>query len=286
MVRKAMVKKSEQRDWLLAAMAVIFLCISIAAGIIRAEEVWAGSGSSPGGHPRLTDEAGLLTEQEKSGLLARLDEVSERQKLDIVIVTANSLDGAAPMEYADDFYDKNGYGYGPAKDGVLLLISMEDRDWWISTCGYGITAFTDGGIEYLSEQFMEDLSGGRYEAAFHTYISQCDDFITQAKSGRPYDRSNLPHEPLSPLWILAALGIGLVSALAAVAVMRSKLKTVRAQGTAGSYVREGSMHLTDSREFFLYRNVHRTPRPKQTSSGSSTHTSSSGTTHGGGGGKF
>lgn len=281
-----MVKRSERIDWIYVTMAVIFLCVFAIAGIVRAEAAWAGSGSSSGSHPRLTDEAGLLNSQESSGLLARLDEVSERQKMDIVIVTTNSLQGSSAMDYADDFYDKNGYGYGSGKDGVLLLISMEDRDWWISTCGYGITAFTDAGIEYLSEQFLKDLSDGNYEAAFQTYISQCDEFIAQARKGRPYDRSNLPHEPLSPLWMLAALGIGLVSALIAVAVMKGRLKTVRSQGTAGSYVREGSMHITDSREFFLYRNVHRTARPQQTSSGSSTHTSSSGASHGGGGGKF
>ena len=59
---------------------------------------------------------------------------------------------------------------------------------------------------------------------------------------------------------------------------------------AASYEREGSMNLTNSRELFLYRDVHRTERPKESSSsdsgGSSTHTSSSGTTHGGGGGSF
>lgn len=281
-----MVKRSERMDSIYAVMAVLFLCVFAASGMIQAEAAWAGSGNSSGGHPRLTDEAGLLTEQEESGLLARLDEVSERQKMDVVIVTTNSLQGSSAMDYADDFYDRNGYGYGSGKDGVLLLISMEERDWWISTCGYGITAFTDAGIEYVSEQFMKDLSDGKYEAAFQTYISQCDEFIAQARSGRPYDRGNLPHEPLSPLWILAALGIGLVSALIAVAVMKGRLKTVRSQGGAGSYVQEGSMHITDSREFFLYRNVHRTARPQQTSSGSSTHTSSSGATHGGGGGKF
>lgn len=281
-----MVKRSERIDRIYVTMAVFFLWIFAIPGIVRAEAAGAGSGSSSEGHLRLTDEAGLLTDQEKSGLLARLDEVSERQKMDIVIVTTNSLHGSSAMDYADDFYDENGYGYGLGKDGVLLLISMEERDWWISTCGYGITAFTDGGIEYLSEQFLKDLSDGKYEAAFQTYISQCDDFITQARKGRPYDRANLPHEPLTPLWILAALGIGLVSALIAVAVMKGRLKTVRSQGAAGSYVREGSMHITDSREFFLYRNVHRTARPKQTSSGSSTHTSSSGVSHGGGGGKF
>ena len=50
------------------------------------------------------------------------------------------------------------------------------------------------------------------------------------------------------------------------------------------------MKLTNSRELFLYRDVHRTEhveaKDSDSSGGSSTHTSSSGTTHGGGGGSF
>ena len=72
--------------------------------------------------------------------------------------------------------------------------------------------------------------------------------------------------------------------------MKSQLRSVAFQENAASYVREGSMNLTNSRELFLYRDVNRTERPKESSSsdsgGSSTHTSSSGTTHGGGGGSF
>ncbi len=48
-------------------------------------------------------------------------------------------------------YDYCEYGYGADKDGVLLLISTEDNDVYISTCGYGITAFTDAGIKVYSE---------------------------------------------------------------------------------------------------------------------------------------
>jgi hypothetical protein len=45
-----------------------------------------------------------------------------------------------------------GIDVGENRDGVLLLVSTGDRKWHISTCGYGITAFTDAGIQYLGEQ--------------------------------------------------------------------------------------------------------------------------------------
>ena len=232
--------------------------------------------------PRLVDQADLLTDAQEASLLSKLDSISNRQGMDVVVVTADTLDGKSPMAYADDFYEYNGY----AEDGILLLVSMEDSDWWISTAGYGITAFTDAGIEYLCDRFVPSLSDGDYAGAFETYANHCDEFITQAKTGDPYDTHNLPKEPFDFLLNLAvSFVIGLVIAAIATAVMKGKLKSVRAQAGASGYVKTGSMNVTHRQDLFLYRDVNRTAKPKD-SSGSSTHTSSSGRSHGGGGGKF
>lgn len=235
---------------------------------------------------RLMDTADILTDSEETDLLNMLDEVSERQELEVVIITTETLDGSDIVSYADDLYDYCGFGYGTDKDGILLLISMEDRDWYMSTCGYGITAFTDAGIQYIGEQMTSDLSDGNYAAAFQTYIKTCDAFITQAREGEPFDTSSLPRKPMSAIWIPISLIVGIAISLTIVGMMKASLKTVRFQPMAKEYVRAGSMNITESRDLFLYRTVNRTEKPKETDSGSSTHTSSSGTTHGGGGGKF
>lgn len=241
-------------------------------------------------HARVVDMAELLSDSEKTALLSKLDEISERQKLDIVVLTVNTLDGKTPRDYADDFYDYNGYGFGENKDGILLLVSMEDRDWWISTTGYGITALTDAGIEYISEKFLSDLSDGDYAQAFTTYAELCDQFITQAKTGEPYDTGNMPKKPFNVAWnILVAFVIGLVVAVIVTNIMKKQLKTVQLKSEANNYVKANSMIVTENRDLFLYNQVSRRARPKETdnsSGGSSTHTSSSGSSHGGGGGKF
>ena len=232
--------------------------------------------------PRVVDQADLLNPREEAALLSRLDAISTAHGMDVVVVTADTLEGKSPMAYADDFYDYNGY----CEDGILLLISMEDSDWWISTTGYGITAFTDAGIEYLGNRFVPSLSDGDFAEAFEIYAEHCDEFITQAKAGQPYDSHNLPKEPFEFLTNLAICGvIGLLVAAIATAIMKGQLKTVRPQAGASNYVKKGSMNITHRQDLFLYRNVTRTPRPKE-SSGSSTHRSSSGRSHGGGGGKF
>jgi len=235
----------------------------------------------------VVDGADLLTESEEMELSAKLEEISQRQKMDIVVVTTDGLDGKSPMEYADDYFDYNGYGHGENRDGVLLLVSMEDRDWWISTRGYGITAFTDAGIDYISEKFLPDLSDGDYAEAFNIYADWCDKFINEARTNKPYDKDNLPHAPLSLVWVPISIALGFAIALISVGIMKGSLKTVHRQSEADSYIKSGSMNITESRDLFLYSRLDRTPRPKDNdSSGSTTHTSSSGATHGGGGGKF
>ena len=191
------------------------------------------------------------------------------------------------MEYADDFFDYNGYGQGSNRDGLLLLISMEERDWWISTCGYAITAFTDAGIEYIGEQITSYLSDGDYASAFEEFAVQCDLFVKQARTGDPFDTHNLPKEPFNKgLALVVALGGGLIIAFAYTGKLKGQLNTVRKQTAAAGYVKNDGVNVTTSRDFFLYRNIQKTAKESNGSGGSSTHTSSSGTSHGGGGGKF
>ena len=245
------------------------------------------SGIPANSYLRLMDEADLLTDEEEETLLAKLDEISQRQKMDVVVVTVYSLDGQSPRDFADDYFDYNGYGQGNDRSGVLLLHSPEERDWWISTRGYGITVFTDAGIDYIGEQITPKLADGDNAGAYAIFAEECDRFITQAKTGDPFDVDNLPPEPLSLIWVPISLAVGFLFALSVVGGMKSKLKSVRFRPEANSYIRE--MNVTQSQDVFLYSHVDRRARPKSTGSGgggSSSHSSSSGASHGGGGGKY
>ena len=271
----------KKRIWIVLFAFILCLCISAPA---FAQDASGFAGDMD----RVVDDADLLSVSEEAALRKKLEEIRVRQKMDIVIVTAKTLNGTTPASYADDTYDYNGYGYGNNRDGLLLLISMEDRDWYISTTGYGITAFTDAGIQYIGNKIKEHLSDGDYDAAFNSFAELCDDFITKARDGKPYDSGNMPKEPMKKGWILAAIIAGFLLSFITVGTMKSKLKTVRFQPMASSYMKAGSMNITESRDMFLYNTVTRTAKPKDNDSGggSSTHSSSSGTSHGGGGGKF
>lgn len=242
------------------------------------------------GLPRLVDMADLLSDSEEAALSEELDEISERQKVDVVVVTVSSLEGESAMAYADDFYDYNEYGFGEEKDGILFLISMEEREWHITTTGYGIRAVTDSGIESISSMMIDDLQEGDYGAAFTTYAQMCDEFITEAREWDLYDDGSMDGVFGLVGSFVMSFGLAFVIALIVTGIMKGQLKTVRGRSAADDYIKEGSMELTKENDLFLYRQIDRREKPKNDDSnqseGSSTHTSSSGTTHGGGGGKF
>lgn len=267
----------------------VFAALMLSLCLVMSVAVSAADGFDER-YDRLSDAAELMSESERTALAAKIDEVRTRLSFDIAVVTVNSIGNTTVFNYADTYYDASAFGYGSDRDGALLLICMETRDWYISTCGYGITAFTDAGIDYIGEKITAYFSDGNWAEGFGQFVELCDDFVTQARTGEPYDSGNLPREPLSAVWIFISLIVGFVVASMTVGNMKNKLKTVRANDKANSYLVANSLQVTESRDMFLYRTVTRTAKAQSNNQssggGSSTHSSSSGTTHGGGGGKF
>lgn len=236
------------------------------------------------GYDRLIDAAGLLDEYERANIESVLDEISERRCMDVAIATVTDTNGTDIRTFADEFYEEHGYGYGADHDGVLLIISIATRDYYISTEGYGLTAFTGDALDYVGESVVPSLSALEYEQAFLTFAEIADELIGLALDGEPYQAVN---EPLSPVWIFICLLIGAAVAGIVVLVMVGSLKSSRSQRAADSYIKKGSFGITDSRDLFLYRTLRKTPKPQNDSSnGNGAHRSSSGRIHGGGGGKF
>lgn len=237
---------------------------------------------------RLIDDADLLTDSEEVALSVKLDEISIRQNLDVVIMTVNSTDERTVTEYADDTYDYGGY----AESGILLLISMDEREFAISTAGFCITAFTDAGIDYLTDQFTDQMSDGAWSEAFHRFADLCDEFITQARNDTPYNigslpSDHLPEKPFKPFVTgLVSLGIGFVIAFLNMNRWKNQLCSVLKKAEAKDYMKDDSLSLTEQRDLYLYRTVDRRKKPESSAGGSSTHTSSSGSMHGGTSGKF
>ena len=262
---------------ILTIILAITMCMAMALTAYGAEK-----------HPaRFVDGADLLTAEEEVALTEKLDEISIRQGVDVAIVTTNSLGGKTATEYADDYFDYKGYGMGDNDDGIIFVISMGEREWAISTHAYGITAFTDAGQAYITDTVVPYMSDGDFNWAFNEFADLCDQFITQAKTGEPYDVGNMPDDVGlfgCILMIFPCFIIALIIAFILKLIKKSSLKTVMMKNDASDY--RNDFQLTGETDVFLYRDVVRTKIEDDDDGGSSTHTSSSGRTHGGSSGSF
>ena len=122
------------------------------------------------------DNADLLTVTEEQQLNDTLTEISERQGVDVGVITANDMGDKSIEDYAKAKYGERGYG----DDGVLLVVNMEVREWWMSTYGKGTTAISSEDISTIGSEFAPYLSSKEYADAFETYARLCDDYITRA----------------------------------------------------------------------------------------------------------
>lgn len=250
----------------------------------------------------VVDNAGLLSTQEQAALEDKARSLGTEYGMDIVILTVDRLDGKRPQNYADDYYDNHGYG----DNGILFLLAMEERDWYISTCGDAIYALTDYGIQKLGDTVIPYLSDGDYYNGFDAYLNALPYYLESFQSGAAVDgyadysgdyyhgdQETIVHsqQKRSPN-ILLSLVIGVVVAAVSVLIMRASMNTKRIQYSASDYMNPGSFHLRTQQDIFLYSNVTKVRRQENNNSsgggggGSSVHTSSSGRSHGGGGGKF
>lgn len=220
-------------------------------------------------YPYVIDDAGLIENDEQ--LSDRLDDTGAEYDVDIVIVTVDSLGGKTPTEFADDFYDYNDYD----DNGILFLISMEERDWAISTKGTCIADFDDATQSEIISKMRSSLSVDDFETAFDIFADCCEDTLHSAK----VTGIVIP--------LVVAVVVGLIAALIVTMILKHQLASVNFQRNADSYVDKNSVRITQNQNIFLYKTLSKTRKESSSSGGgSSTHTSSSGSTHGGSSGKF
>lgn len=239
----------------------------------------------------VVDNADLLTQTEENELSEKLQDISDELQFDVVVVTTNSIGSKTATEYADDYFDYNGYGRGSNNDGVLFLVDMGDRKWAISTSGYGIEAIVDSALDDMEEEIVPYLKSGDYDGAFNEFADLTYDIVNDAKNGKSYSNSTTSttknHKNIGTN-LIVAFSIGAGISLIIILVYRSKLKPVKFEKEAKEYIVPGSFNLRRSDDVFLYFNITKVPIPKNNDSddSGSFHSSSSGSSHGGSSGSF
>lgn len=237
---------------------------------------------------KVYDEGNLFTEDEIIRLNDEANTLSYNYDMDIVIVTTEDAEGKTAREFADDYYDYNGFN----DDGILFLIDMDNREAYISTKGLGIRYLTDYRIESIIEDVLNELRDEDFYGASQVYLNDLEGYLQSGIPSNQYseDENTRGENKLTFLEAIISLIVGFIGAIIFNFGIKSKYKMKNIQKPM-NFRNNSIVNMSTNQDmlvdsFITHRIIKKDNDNNGDSGRSSTHTSSSGSTHGGGGGKF
>ena len=220
----------------------------------------------------VTDAAGLLGENENAMLEKMAETVSQKYGVGVYIVTVEDYrdfhsEGVYKATYT--IYHQYTMGEGPNRDGIMLLLSMDDRDWAMfcygSRCEY---AFNSYGQQKLEKVFLDDFKNNDWYDGFEDYIKECSSYLEKAAAGKPVRASAL-------IPCLIVVGLSLLVAGVIVTVIWEKMNSVSEKVTANAYISD-TLQLTEKTDCFTHKTTSRRKIERSSSGGGSSRSESGG----------
>lgn len=231
---------------------------------------------------KVYDYAQVLTTTEENILKNKIDLYISNYNMDMVLVTVKYHNKRDTMNYADDFYDYNGFGIGSTYDGVIFVIDFTFgyTDIHMSTTGKAINYYTDSRIDSILDAVASKKNKGYYEM-FNAFLDKTDYYASQ---GIPLYQTTVEEKGID--WISIII-ISLIVPTIILIILILQNKKIKASTTASEYLKKDSLIINIRNDRFI--TTHTTSvrindsSSSGTSSRSTTHRSSSGRSHGGGG---
>lgn len=213
------------------------------------------------------DEAVLLTTPKAEQLDEMAADLSVRYDCGVYIVTVLDYTeyGSDVRSAAENFFLDHDLGLGSDANGVLLMLSMLERDYALIAHGdLGNTAFTDYGKEILSEAFLDDFRYDSWAAGFADYLSTSEEFLHAASTGAPVDVQQESGSGLGMSLVMILLVPAVIAGVSC-GVMAATMKTARKKTYANDYSK--GIQLTNRHDRFITRTVVRQKIESSSSSG-------------------
>lgn len=229
----------------------------------------------------LIDSYGLLTEAEQAALEAMAKEVSQRQDCGVYMMVVDDfkqLNGNTDIYKANyTYYHDKSMGIGADRNGILLLLSMEQRDFSFFVYGDKTEyALNKWGQRMLENEFIDDLGDNRWYDGLEDFVQTCDEYMSLAAQGDPV------REPPQSKMLLATAISSFIALLASAGLWN---KNKGAQKPTGAYAYISGEFVLDeqlSKDTFINTTV--TRKIIESSSDDSDDSDSSSVARSGGGG--
>lgn len=217
------------------------------------------------GKVHVIDMEEILNEDEWEELEVKATNISVDQGCGVYVVILDDYElygsGSSVYNVATEIYndEANEYGFGENRDGILLLLSMEDRDYALFVHGEKAEyAFNDYARDLLEDAFLDDFGDNDWNAGLNDYLDTAEKCIIQAAEGKPVKKSPV-------LYILGSIGISMAVAFIICWQQKEKMESVHAKEEAKSYAVAG-VQLTAQSDQFTHTTVTRRTIEKNSSS--------------------
>ena len=166
----------------------------------------------------VVDDAGLFTQAEIGQMEEIITRIRDTYQMDAVVVTSTAPGYNDTQDFADLYYERNGYGLGDDKAGLLYLIDMRNRVPCISTSGVMIDYITDSRLEELFDCSYDQLASGQYGQSTITLLTRLESFLRKGRQEGSFRYDAETGKRLSGIYNALTGGEMLVAALAGLAV--------------------------------------------------------------------
>ena len=137
----------------------------------------------------VTDDAGILTDSQWEDLEQRAQQVSEEYQCGVYMITVDDYtDYSTESVYTADYTIYHNYemGMGEDRDGIMILLSMEDRDYAMFVYGPKASEVFDAyGQEQLETYFLDNFREDDWYGGFGDY-HRCLQQITYSLQNREH----------------------------------------------------------------------------------------------------
>ncbi len=224
----------------------------------------------------VTDAAGILSEAECRSLNEKAAQISEEYRCGVYIIIVDDyreyIRSGNIESFAEEAFDSYELGYGDTHDGILLAMSMNERDYDLYAHGdFGNYAFTDYGKEQLAGTFLDNFRANDWAGGFSDFVGNSGNLLKLAREGKPMDiwiPDPVEDQPgLTPAKLLVSLLGGCLTGGATVGGMKRKMKTAVRQTRAEQYALGGGVDLRTQQDTFINRSVSRQVIRRESSGG-------------------
>lgn len=215
-----------------------------------------------------------LSFEEWAELEARALDISQRHGCGVYVAFVDDFTeyGGGNDVYKTTYqlYHANELGMGENRDGIIILLSMDDRDYAMFVYGKNAEyAFNKYGQEQLEDAFLGYFGDNDWYGGTSHYLDTCDAYLTLAEEGDPVRKSMLP------MYLIVVAASCVISGIICL-VMKGKLRTVHKKVEANEYVAADGLHLTEQYDRYTHTTETRTKIHSDSDSGGSTSSSSGG----------